>query len=113
MDAPALLLRRLELADRRLARHPEETREVVRRLSFAPGIGRVVFDATAGTLLVAFDPARASPEEIRERLRRAGVLAGPARSAFERDTHDFLVRLGPVLPKVAAVTLAVARSGRA
>lgn len=108
MDAP---LHRLTLADRRLARRAPEIQEFAGRLSREPGIASVVFDAWAGTLLVAFDPGVASPAGIRERLREEGLRRGsPPGDAAEWETLELLVRFGPALPRVAAVTAALFRA---
>lgn len=109
MDAPANPLHRLTLADRRLARRSLETEAFARRLSRVPGIASVVFDACAGTLLVAFDAERASPGEIRDRLREAGLHGVPS-PTFEQEALEVLARFGPALPRVAAMTAALLRA---
>lgn len=110
MDAPHTSLQRLTLADRRLARRSGETQDFATRLSREPGIADVVFEASAGTLWVTFDPDLASPTGIRDRLRDEGLGPGLPRDPAPREAHELLVRFGPALPRLAAMTAALLRT---
>lgn len=109
MDAPGTL-QRMTIADRRLARRSGETQAFAARLAREPGITCVVFEASAGTLWVTFDPDLASPTEIRDRLRDEGLGVAPSRGPAEQDAYELVVRFGPALPRIAAVTAAILRA---